>query len=103
MIGQCCPLCIALKNSYLREHRGWCNHKEAPVNEKRQKILQLISEKNSRNMHYMKQVFGHDPTMKDLVFCTCKKSNCQKRYCPCFEKKLPCNEFCMCVECHNHQ
>ena len=52
-------------------------------------------------MYYMKQVYANDPLMRDLVFCTCKKSHCQKKYCLCYERGLKCGEFCVCIECDN--
>ena len=33
--------------------------------------------------------------------CTCKKSNCQKKYCKCHVNGKHCNESCKCVECKN--
>ena len=35
-------------------------------------------------------------------FCTCNKSQCNKKYCECFSKGKKCNEnFCSCSDCHN--
>ncbi|CAD5224256.1 unnamed protein product [Bursaphelenchus okinawaensis] len=33
--------------------------------------------------------------------CNCKKSNCLKNYCECYEAKVPCTERCKCVTCKN--
>lgn len=33
--------------------------------------------------------------------CHCKKSNCQKKYCECFQAGIPCTERCQCVDCKN--
>ena len=33
--------------------------------------------------------------------CNCKKTNCQKKYCECFNAGLPCTENCNCNNCHN--
>ncbi|KAF7637899.1 CRC domain-containing protein [Meloidogyne graminicola] len=33
--------------------------------------------------------------------CHCKKSNCLKNYCECYEAKVPCTERCKCVACRN--
>ena len=33
--------------------------------------------------------------------CKCTKSNCQKKYCDCFNRGLPCGEHCSCDHCHN--
>ncbi|CAK5044603.1 unnamed protein product [Meloidogyne enterolobii] len=31
--------------------------------------------------------------------CHCKKSNCLKNYCECYEAKVPCTERCKCIAC----
>lgn len=33
--------------------------------------------------------------------CHCKKSNCLKNYCECYEAKVPCTDRCKCVSCRN--
>ncbi|VDK49298.1 unnamed protein product [Anisakis simplex] len=33
--------------------------------------------------------------------CHCKKSNCLKNYCECYEAKVPCTERCKCTSCQN--
>ncbi|CAD5232051.1 unnamed protein product [Bursaphelenchus xylophilus] len=33
--------------------------------------------------------------------CNCKKSNCLKNYCECYEAKVPCTERCKCNSCKN--
>lgn len=33
--------------------------------------------------------------------CHCKKSNCLKNYCECYEAKVPCTERCKCGSCRN--
>ena len=34
--------------------------------------------------------------------CTCKKSNCLKKYCECYGKGDYCSPSCKCVECFNN-
>ncbi len=31
--------------------------------------------------------------------CNCKKSQCQKKYCECFNAGLPCGKECKCINC----
>ncbi|KAH7723286.1 Tesmin/TSO1-like CXC domain containing protein [Aphelenchoides avenae] len=33
--------------------------------------------------------------------CHCKKSNCLKNYCECYEAKVPCTDRCKCTSCRN--
>ncbi|EGR33791.1 hypothetical protein IMG5_037680 [Ichthyophthirius multifiliis] len=35
--------------------------------------------------------------------CTCKKSNCLKKYCECFNAGVLCNQNCVCDSCKNMQ
>jgi len=33
--------------------------------------------------------------------CRCKKSNCQKRYCECYNAGRDCTSACVCLDCEN--
>lgn len=33
--------------------------------------------------------------------CNCKKSNCLKKYCECYQAGLKCSELCKCEDCKN--
>lgn len=35
--------------------------------------------------------------------CNCKKSNCQKKYCECFQSGVNCSDLCKCEECKNNE
>lgn len=35
------------------------------------------------------------------VFCTCSKSNCNKKYCECFKSSQKCTFKCRCINCKN--
>ena len=36
-----------------------------------------------------------------IIQCTCKKSNCNNRYCECFSLSKQCSSLCQCVNCSN--
>jgi len=33
--------------------------------------------------------------------CKCKQSECQKKYCECFERGVACTDLCKCTRCKN--
>ncbi|CAF2507450.1 unnamed protein product [Rotaria sp. Silwood2] len=35
------------------------------------------------------------------VLNKCKKSSCHKRYCECYESRVPCTSLCKCIGCKN--
>ena len=35
------------------------------------------------------------------IFCTCTKSNCNKKYCDCFKSNIKCTSRCRCINCKN--
>ena len=35
--------------------------------------------------------------------CTCRKTNCLKKYCECYHAGIPCSEFCKCDHCKNNE
>ena len=34
--------------------------------------------------------------------CNCRKTQCVKKYCECFNAGLQCGAHCNCSDCHNH-
>ena len=41
------------------------------------------------------------PIKRKKTGCTCKKTNCLKMYCECFQKGIPCGPSCNCCDCKN--
>ena len=35
--------------------------------------------------------------------CTCRKTNCLKKYCECYHAGIPCSDFCKCDHCKNNE
>ena len=38
----------------------------------------------------------------EKIFCTCAKSNCNKKYCECYKSGKKCNDKCKCINCLNN-
>ena len=51
---------------------------------------------------YMNNLYKDDKANnKEITFCTCSKSGCNKKYCDCYKANLKCNIKCRCVNCLN--
>eukprot|EP01041_Mallomonas_annulata_P013852 gene13852-29482_t len=42
-----------------------------------------------------------DKARSNMPGCSCKKSNCLKKYCECFNSNIKCTGRCRCGDCHN--
>lgn len=42
-----------------------------------------------------------DFSENEEIFCTCTKSNCNKKYCECYKSNKKCNDKCRCSNCLN--
>uniref|UniRef100_A0AC34QCS2 CRC domain-containing protein n=1 Tax=Panagrolaimus sp. JU765 TaxID=591449 RepID=A0AC34QCS2_9BILA len=80
-------------------------HNNLEHNHDRSKAIKQSLEKNP---HAFKPKIGVSNKGKNADMerlhqkgCHCKKSNCLKNYCECFEAKVACTERCKCVVCRN--
>ncbi|CAD8202532.1 unnamed protein product (macronuclear) [Paramecium tetraurelia] len=60
-------------------------HNDDKHPEQRSKVLEQMVEKNSSAQ----------------LKCNCRKSNCQKKYCECYNAGVKCSELCKCDDCKN--
>ena len=66
--------------------------------ERRKTAIAAILEKNP---HAFKPKISGDEKPHHQLGCNCKKSNCVKKYCECFQRGVNCGEICKCVSCKN--
>ena len=72
--------------------------------ENSQHRYEAISQILSRNPDAFNIKYKSTPN-NDTIYkkgCNCKKSNCLKKYCECFNAGVPCSEHCKCCECKNN-
>ncbi len=65
---------------------------------------EVISQILSRNPDAFNIKYKNTPN-NDTIYkkgCNCKKSNCLKKYCECYNACVPCSEHCKCCECKNN-
>uniref|UniRef100_A0A914EDU5 CRC domain-containing protein n=1 Tax=Acrobeloides nanus TaxID=290746 RepID=A0A914EDU5_9BILA len=87
-----------------------CNCKDCHNNlEHEAERSRAIKASLERNPHAFKPKIGVSTKGKSTADferlhqkgCHCKKSNCLKNYCECYEAKVPCTDRCKCTSCRN--
>ena len=83
-----------------------CNCRDCKNNgmfkEERQRAILQTLEKNPNAFN---KLYGNSNGMNSGApqkGCTCKKSNCLKNYCECYQKGQICTHLCKCVGCYNN-
>ena len=75
-------------------------HNKAEFFEARESAIQSIEEKNS-GAFIPKMIRTQGPSLFHNRGCHCKKSNCLKRYCECYQNGAQCTSKCQCESCCN--
>jgi hypothetical protein len=56
------------------------------------------------NVSKLTRLEGSKPEHKHAVkMCTCKRSQCQKGYCECYQNGKQCGKDCRCIDCLNNK
>jgi len=63
-------------------------------------ILTIKNKMIERNPDAFKPKIIYDVN-KHFKGCNCKNSNCQKKYCECFQNGISCSDNCKCKDCKN--
>ena len=72
-------------------------HNNVAHEKERQRAVVVTKERNSQAFQSkVNETHGHTSG------CNCKKTQCLKKYCECFEGSVFCGDNCKCLNCENH-
>jgi len=92
----------------LKEFCNGCNCigcMNIPQNEKtRSKMMKEIKARDPLAFEGLLATISKDnnSTYRHIKGCHCKRSNCRKKYCECFQLGIICGIDCTCIDCYNN-
>ncbi|GAQ78579.1 hypothetical protein KFL_000150330 [Klebsormidium nitens] len=89
--GVYCSGCLCVNCLNTEENAAIVNERKAAIIRKEPNAFRIVEDR-SVGLAVQRHVRGG---------CHCRKSQCQKEYCVCFQAGVPCTKECTCLECLN--
>jgi hypothetical protein len=93
--GQRCTDQCACKNCYNKEKQS------LEIENHRVKEIKKRLPNNNEIFTVNNQDMVVTNNLTQILSCTCKRSECNKKYCVCYDKGIKCNATCTCINCLN--
>ena len=93
---KCKPCCSCIKTKCIKKYCECFANNKPCIN-----CLCLDCKNKDEFILYQNKESSSNSINKEIIFCTCSKSGCNKKYCECYKEGLKCNIKCRCVKCLN--